>query len=82
MKKKILISFFTASIFILTTFNLSRVNEKSTSEINLLFLVERAFADTEQPNTADCVSDPNYDCEALHPTDSSKDQIRENAKWE
>lgn len=39
------------------------------------------LARDEQPNTVMCIFDPNYDCEALHPTDPDKDQIRYYAKW-
>ena len=40
-----------------------------------------ALAQGEQPNVDDCKKDPNYDCEALHPTDPSQDKYRENARW-
>ena len=39
------------------------------------------LARDEQPNTVMCIFDPNYDCEALHPTDPDKDQISYYAKW-
>ena len=32
-------------------------------------------------NVDDCISDPDYDCEALHPTDPSKDKRRQQARW-
>lgn len=41
-----------------------------------------ALTGNEQPNVADCVPDPDYTCEALHPTDSTKDVKREYARWE
>jgi len=34
-----------------------------------------------QPDVADCTSDPNSACEALHPTDPSKDKFRDRARW-
>lgn len=40
-----------------------------------------ALARLEQPNVNDCIKDPNYDCEALHPSDPDKDDYRKNARW-
>lgn len=40
-----------------------------------------ALAEIEQPDVNDCIPDPNYDCEALHPTDPTKDKYREGARW-
>lgn len=47
----------------------------------MLYANIEALAGDEQPNTVMCIFDPNYDCEALHPTDPDKDQIRYYAKW-
>lgn len=47
----------------------------------LLVNVEALANNNEGVSTADCVPDDRYSCEALHPTDSSKDQIRDNAVW-
>ncbi len=82
MKKKVLIIGLAVSALTLGAINLTFSYEKATSQMNLPMLLRSAFAQTEQPNTDDCVSDPNYDCEALHPTDPSKDTKKENAKWE
>ena len=48
---------------------------------DLILANVEALATPEQPNTDDCISDPNYDCEALHPTDPSLDNRRESARW-
>ncbi|MBQ7811363.1 MAG: hypothetical protein IJ394_02260 [Bacteroidales bacterium] len=40
-----------------------------------------ALADVEQPDINECIYDPRWDCEALHPTDPSKDKYRQNARW-
>ena len=40
-----------------------------------------ALARIEQPDVNNCITDPNYDCEALHPTDPAKDKYREGARW-
>lgn len=67
---------------IISAVNLSIGREQTKCKSGFAYFVQTAFADTEQPNTDDCVSDPNFDCEALHPTDPTKDKKRENAKWE
>ena len=48
---------------------------------DLMLANVEALATPEQPNTNDCISDPNYDCEALHPTDPSQDKRGDNARW-
>lgn len=57
-------------------------SQKSDDMSDMALANVEALAVPEQPNVADCKSDPNYDCEALHPTDPSQDKYRENAKWQ
>ncbi len=53
-----------------------------TASVNELFEANaEALARVEQPDTIMCIYDPDYDCEALHPTDPDKDKIRYYAKW-
>jgi hypothetical protein len=39
------------------------------------------LSQTEQPNLDDCVEDPDCVCEALHPTDPSKDESKAEHRW-
>lgn len=55
--------------------------KQSLGVSDLILANVEALATPEQPNTDDCISDPNYDCEALHPTDPSLDNRRESARW-
>lgn len=55
-------------------------NQKTDAMSNLMLANVEALATPEQPNTNDCKSSSS-DCWALHPTDSSQDKVRENAKW-
>jgi hypothetical protein len=81
MKKKIIFAFILSSIITIMLINLSFSPICSNSRIDLYKLTSLVFADAEQPNTDDCIDDENRACEALHPTDPSKDDVRENAIW-
>lgn len=35
----------------------------------------------QQPDISDCIKDKEFSCIALHPTDPSKDQQKDYAKW-
>ena len=56
-------------------------NQRTETMSDLMLANVEALATPEQPNTNDCISDPNYDCEALHPTDPSQDKRGDNARW-
>ena len=65
-----------------TYFGYTSYQEANMTASEKLFQANlEALTQAEQPDTAECVSDPNYDCEALHPTDPDQDDLRENAKW-
>ncbi len=78
-KKSILGLLAVVMIAAVAALNVSLNSQKETLSDLAMENVE-ALA-SEQPDTSDCISDPNYDCEALHPTDPSKDKLRENARW-
>lgn len=57
-------------------------NYTARTTIKTLFLENvEALAQLEQPNVDDCIKDDSSICEALHPTDPSKDKKRYNARW-
>ena len=56
-------------------------NQRTETMSDLMLANVEALATPEQPNTNDCISDPNYDCEALHPTVPSQDKRGDNARW-
>ncbi len=47
-------------------------NATMTDKEKLLRQNIEAIAQIEQPDVDDCINDPRYDCEALHPTDPTK----------
>lgn len=55
-------------------------NQKADAMSDLMLTNVEALATREQPNTDDCTPSSS-NCWALHPTDSSRDKVRENAKW-
>ncbi|MDD6828181.1 MAG: NVEALA domain-containing protein [Bacteroidales bacterium] len=75
--KKIIIS-----IVALVVAAVATVSMTSRGESDSIFVANvEALAEIEQPDVNDCIPDPNYDCEALHPTDPTKDKYREGARW-
>ena len=80
MKKSILKVTLVAAFALIAGFNV--YNSKKAEPMSELALANvEALARLEQPNVDDCISDPDYDCEALHPTDPSKDKRRQQARW-
>ena len=84
MKRKELYKSLVSVLFIVTAVSVLGVASlKSRPDYSKLVVDNvEALTGIEQPNVADCVPDPDYACEALHPTDSTKDMIREYARWE
>lgn len=78
LKKSLML--FMLSFAIFGGYQLYNFTNLTSEEMFLLRNIE-ALAQIEQPNVADCINDPNYHCEALHPTDPSKDKFREYARW-
>ena len=56
-------------------------NQSTESMSELMMANVEALATPEQPNVNDCIYDPNYYCEALHPTDPTQDKKRFEARW-
>ena len=79
MKKNILKVAFAAAFVAVAGYGVY-TNQKTESMSGQMLANVEALATPEQPNVDDCIYDPNYRCEALHPTDSSKDQRRDNAR--
>ncbi len=84
MKKKIMGLIAIAAIVAVAGYNIYA----SQSNVKLSDLVlnnVEALADpgegSGQPDVNDCISDDEHICEALHPTDPSKDERRPNAMW-
>lgn len=80
MKKKIVKIAFVAAIAAIAGYNVYSYQQFVGASDLMLANVE-ALADPEQPSTADCVRDLTQDCIALHPTNSSLDDTREDARW-
>ena len=79
MKKKLILA---ASAAIVAAAAMCGMYAATDSKVDDLFESNvEALAQVEQPDTIMCIYDPNYDCEALHPTDPDKDNIRYYAKW-
>ncbi len=76
--RKISWYFLTVLLFVAAAVVLHKTN---TGDQELFQANVEALTAVEQPNVKDCIEDPNYDCEALHPTDPSKDQYRQHARW-
>ena len=76
--KKLIYSLLTALLLVAAAVVLHKTN---TGDQELFQANVEALTAVEQPNVKDCIEDPNYDCEALHPTDPSKDQYRQHARW-
>ena len=76
--KKLIYSLLTALLLVAAAVVLHKTN---TGDQELFQANVEALTAVEQPNVKDCIEDPNYDCEALHPTDPSKDQYRPHARW-
>ena len=57
------------------------VNREQNVNSTLFNANVEALADFEQPDINDCIDDPKYHCEALHPTDPSQDKFRFFARW-
>lgn len=79
MKKKLSVVVCGVIFATLVGYNVYSIQSKNTLSDLVLANIE-AFANDEV-DVADCVPDDRYSCEALHPTDSSKDQHRDNAVW-
>ena len=75
--RKFIISF---AVMAISAFVILSVNENRKFD-SLISVNAEALAKVEQPDVNDSIKDPNYDCEALHPTDPSKDKYREEARW-
>lgn len=75
--RNVIISF---AVMAISAFVILSVNENRKFD-SLISVNAEALAKVEQPDVNDCIKDPNYDCEALHPTDPSKDKYREDARW-
>ncbi len=79
MKKTIILSIAFVCIALgisLSSYLAMRENISSMAVANA-----EALTGVEQPDVADCISDPDFNCEALHPTDPSKDKLRLRARW-
>jgi hypothetical protein len=79
MRKKLSVVVCCVLFVALLGYNVYSIQTKYALSDLVLANIE-AFADDEV-DVADCVPDDRYSCEALHPTDSSKDQHRSNAVW-
>ncbi|WP_455665273.1 NVEALA domain-containing protein [Phocaeicola sp.] len=80
MKKNILKVSLVAAFALFAGYNVYS-SQKSDVMSDLALANMEALADPEQPNVDNCTPDPEIDCEALHPTDPSKDVRRQHAKW-
>lgn len=81
MKKRFVLILISA--LALTSSIISKIQEMSNvwSSNELLMANVEALSDGDMPHVKDCVYDKNTNCEALHPTDPSKDEFRKHAKW-
>ena len=61
---------------ILLGFSMRETNSSIIFDDNVEALVQ-----IEQPNIDDCVSDPEWTCIALHPTDPDKDKEKPFSRW-
>ena len=69
-----------AGVGAMKTYGAYTAANMSDSELLLMENVE-ALSQDEMPHVKDCKYDKYHDCEALHPTDPSKDEYREHAMW-
>lgn len=79
--KKVIVSVVCLGFLTLSAIVFIRVNDSEMRMDELFKANVDALTQIEQPDVNDCISDPNYHCEALHPTDPSKDIFRPNARW-
>ena len=81
MRKKIMVATLFVAFAVITGMNVYNA-QLSYFELSGLALENvEALAIPEQPDVSDCKYDPFYACEALHPTDPSKDKYRDRARW-
>ncbi len=84
MKKKLFGMIVVAVVAIVAGYNVY-LSQNETKLSDLVLANVEALADpgegSGQPDVNDCISDDEHICEALHPTDPSKDERRPNAMW-
>lgn len=82
MKNLIVKVAFAATFTAFAGYGVYASQERSKADLSDIMLANvEALSQYEQPDVADCTYDPCSTCEALHPTDPSKDQIRPKHKW-
>lgn len=85
MKKKIIGIISVVAIAVVAGYNVYASQNDNVKLSDLVLNNVEALADpgegSGQPNVNDCISDDEHTCEALHPTDPSKDERRPNAMW-
>lgn len=83
MKKKLLAIIVVFAIIAVAGYNMYSL-QSDVKISNLAMSNIEALANPgehDQPDVKDCISDEDHDCIALHPTDSSKDQVVPKAIW-
>lgn len=85
MKKKMMGVIAIVVIAAVAGYNVSISQNNNVKLSDLVLNNVEALADPGegggQPDVNDCIKDDEHDCEALHPTDPSKDVRRSNAMW-
>lgn len=65
----------------LVAYGVVKTNESKAELSTLVVENVEVLVQTEQPDVNDCISDKNFNCEALHPTDPNQDKMRKGARW-
>ncbi len=80
-KRRVLSGLFALALLATTAVGVAESRKGEATMSDLAMANIEALATPEQPNVDDCKRDPYSSCEALHPTDPSKDKTRPEAKW-
>lgn len=80
MGKKFFAAMIVVVVAIFAGYNVYQ-SQDNTKCSNLVLANIDALANNGEVSTGDCIPDERYSCEALHPTDPTKDETKDDAVW-